>query len=163
MKTHKTLLERFFRQYSDGFNLGLQGKPNIAETVNSFASVFLASNPNGVQCKKNDESFRGVIPMAYEFYKSIGITRMEIVDMQITGLNQFHSMCSATWRAWYTQKNGKEKTLDFEIVYLVRFEAGQPRIFAYITPDEEAILKEKGLVPNGETAKPVQASASRNY
>ncbi len=162
MKTHKTLLERFFKQYSDGFNLGLQGRPNIDETVNSFSAVFLGSNPKGVLCKKNDESFRGVIPMAYEFYKSIGITKMEIVDLQITGLNQFHSMCTATWRAWYTLKNGKEKTLDFEIVYLVRFEAGQPKIFAYITPDEEAILKEKGLVTNGETAKSIQASASGN-
>ena len=100
--------------------------------------------------------------MAYEFYKSIGITKMEIVNLQITGLNQFHSMCAATWRAWYILKNGKEKTLDFEIVYLVRFEAGQPKIFAYITPDEEAILKEKGLVTNGETAKSTRASASGN-
>lgn len=87
---------------------------------------------------------------------------MEIVDMQITGLNQFHSMCTATWRAWYTQKNGREKTLDFEIIYLVRFEAGQPKIFVYITPDEESVLKEKGLIPNGETAKTTQATTSGN-
>jgi hypothetical protein len=118
----------------------------MAMTVNSFASCFIGANPSGIACGKNDDQFLKVIKEGYAFYTGIGVTAMDIVSTEITALDDFHHMTKVCWRCSFTRKDGYEGKIKFDNIYLTQTVAGQTRIFAYITGDEQASLKENGLI-----------------
>lgn len=139
-------LEDFFRKYEARFNKSLVGTIDIEETVNSFTDCFIEANPFGVQCGKNDDQFRAVITQGYEFYKSIGTKSMIIDSVKISFLDEYHSMAKVHWRSFYNKKDGREELIEFDGIYFVQMIDEKPKIFAYITGDEQGMLREKGLI-----------------
>ncbi|MBZ0097649.1 MAG: hypothetical protein K8F30_01115 [Taibaiella sp.] len=137
----------FFDQYADRFNLALKtGDTDIDATVTSFADCFVEASPVGVTCGKNDEQFRQVIPLGYGFYKSIGITAMNILDREVVILDDHHAMARIHWRSVYDRKDGKAGHIDFDVIYFVQDIGKGLKIFAYITGDEQKALKDNGLI-----------------
>lgn len=133
--------------YADRFNLALQGsKPDIEGTTNSFSEYFIEANPAGVTTGQNDQKFKEAIPQGYEFYIRIGITAMRITSTEITLLDEFHSMVKVSWRSEFLKKDQSSGSIDFVVIYLLQILDNTPKIFAYITGDEQAALKENGLV-----------------
>lgn len=49
------------------------------------------------------------------------------------------------WTAKYVKKDGTAVRIDSTNVYLLQLRAEGPRIFAWITGDEQKVLKEHGL------------------
>lgn len=140
-------LEDFFREYEASFNKALAGAIDVEETANSFADCFIGANPFGVLCGKNDDQFRIVIPKGYEFYKSIGTKSMSIDSVKVSFLDEYHSMAKVHWRALYNKRDGNEEIIEFDVIYFVQIISEKPKIFAYITGDEQGVLREKGLIP----------------
>jgi len=140
-------IDEFFKQYVDRFNQALAGEiPDVEGTAASFAGCFIEASPLGVSCGKNDEQFRGVIPQGYAFYRSIGVTAMEIIYKEITHLDEFHIMVKVRWKSKFTKKDHLKDTIEFEVIYLLQGIKNMLKIFAYITGDEQQALKEKGLI-----------------
>lgn len=139
-------LEDFFRKYEARFNESLVGTIDIEETANSFTDSFIGANPFGVLCGKNDDQFRAVITQMYEFYKSIGTKSMIIDSVKVSSLDEYHSMAKVHWRSFYNKKDGREELIEFDVIYFVQMIDEKPKIFAYITGDEQGILREKGLI-----------------
>lgn len=139
-------LEDFFRKYEARFNESLVGTIDIEETANSFTDCFIGANPFGVLCGKNDDQFRAVITQGYEFYKSIGTKSMIIDSVKVSSLDEYHSIVKVHWRSFYNKKDGKEELIEFDVIYFVQMIDEKPKIFAYITGDEQGILREKGLI-----------------
>ena len=105
MDNRKTELEIFFNHYADRFNQCLkEGVVDAEETAASFADCFVEASPIGITCGKNDENFRKMIPQGYEFYKSIGITSMDINAKEITLLDEYHAMVKVKWTSRFTKK-----------------------------------------------------------
>ncbi len=140
-------LEEFFRGYEARFNKAMAGTIDTEETANAFASCFIEANPFGVNCGKNDDQFRIMIPKGYEFYRSIGTKSMKIVSLGITLLDDYHSMAKVHWQANYMKKDGSEESIDFDVIYFVQMINDQLKVFAYITGDEQGVLRERGLIP----------------
>jgi len=140
-------LEDFFRKYEARFNESLVGTIDIEETVNSFTDCFIGANPFGVLCGKNDDQFRAVITQGHEFYRSIGTKSMIIDSVKVSSLDEYHSMAKVHWRSFYNKKDGREELIEFDVIYFVQTIDEKPKIFAYITGDEQGILREKGLIP----------------
>lgn len=140
-------LEEFFREYEARFNKSLTGTIDVEATANSFADCFMGANPFGVLCSKNDDQFRIVIPQGYEFYKSIGTKSMSIDSIKVSSLDEYHSMVKVHWRAFYNKRDGSEELIEFDVIYFVQIIDEKPKIFAYITGDEQGVLREKGLIP----------------
>lgn len=140
-------LEDFFREYEARFNRAMAGSIETEATANAFASCFIGANPFGVNCGKNDDQFRTVIPKGYEFYRNIGTKSMKIVLLKITQLDDYHSMVKVNWQAIYSKKGGSEESIDFYVIYFVQAIKDQLKIFAYITGDEQGVLRERGLIP----------------
>jgi hypothetical protein len=138
-------LEEFFRAYERRFTEGLKGAVDVAGTTASFAKCFVEASPVGVNCGQNDEKFREVIPKGYAFYKSIGTQSMTILSKEITLLDEFHIMCKVQWQSIYLKKD-KEEVIDFEVFYFLQHLNNELKIFAYVTGDEQKLLKERGLV-----------------
>lgn len=146
MENVQAKLDDFFINYQDIYNRSLTGEAAIENTVKSFADCFVEASPVGIICGKNDDEFREKIPKGFEFYRSIGTQSMIIRSKKITELDELHQMTKTDWRAVYRKKDGKEDSIDFTVIYFTQLQKGEPKIFAYITGDEQKVLKERGLI-----------------
>lgn len=88
MTTRIPPLDQFFHSYADLFNQALRSdEPDIGGIQQSFSSCFIAANPVGVNCGHNDEEFRRAMLQGYTFYKSVGVTTMEIISLESSVLD----------------------------------------------------------------------------
>lgn len=156
MKEIKQKTEAFFREYEDRFNQGLAGKPDVEGTAAAFAESFIESSPVGVNAAKNDAEFRKVIPQGMEFYKSIGTQSMKIKELAVTLIDEFHVMAKVHWDSRY-QQQGRDISIEFDVVYFLRYFDGVLKIFAYVTGDEQKLLEQHGLVSKNKTPQAAEA------
>lgn len=112
----------------------------------AFADCFIEASPLGINCGKNDEQFKIGIPQGYTFYKNIGITSMDIIAKEINILDTYHAMIKIHWRSAFIKKNKSAGNIEFDVIYFVQTKGKQNKIFAYITGDEQTVLKENGLI-----------------
>jgi hypothetical protein len=149
MQADDRITKEFFAAYESRMNRALADPTeiDIEETAAAFADSFVESSPVGVICGANGDEFRAMIPKGYEFYRSIGTTSMTIRTIDTTRLDEYHLVAKVHWRACYEKKDGAGETIDFDVIYLLRMPDGEPKIFAYITGDEQKVLKEHGLIP----------------
>lgn len=147
MERREQLLNDFFAGYEQRFNRFLKGEPfEVEDTARSFSACFIEASPLGVNCGQNDLQFRSMIPKGYEFYRSIGITAMDILSKDITLLDDFHAMVKVHWNSSFTKKDNVKGRIEFDVIYLLQTNEDSTTIFAYITGDEQAALKENGLI-----------------
>ncbi len=146
MGDHTKKLDVFFTDYEKRFNESLQKEVDVENTVKSFADCFIEASPRGVTCGKNNDEFRQQIPKGYEFYKSIGTQSMSVRSKNTTQLDELHYMTKVDWSAFYRKKDGEKVQIDFSVIYFTQMQQGEPKIFGYVTGDEEKVLKERGLV-----------------
>lgn len=136
----------FFNEYAARFNAAISGKETDAsETTRCFADYFVESSPAGIIGGKNDDSFKEKIPEGYAHYKEIGITAMNILSKDITILDAIHAMAKIHWRSDYTKPDKSTGGIEFDVIYFLNTK-DDIKIFAYITGDEQAALKEHGLI-----------------
>lgn len=148
MTTIHQQVEDFFRRYEALFEQALGDNPvvDVDGIVNNFADYFVESSPVGVQGGANDETFREAIPKGYAFYKHIGTTSMRVAALDVTELDPLHVMAKVHWVADYRKPDGTDDRIEFDNIYFLTFASGSPKVFAYITPDEQAALREHGLI-----------------
>jgi hypothetical protein len=142
-------IRQFFNEYAARFNRALQDPPveDVEASAGAFADCFIGASPAGVRCGNNDEQFRTVIPQGNAFYRSIGTRSMQITRLEITPLDDIHAMARVYWDSHYSKKTGEDVQIQFEVIYLLQILAGRPKVFGYITGDEQKLLKEHGLLP----------------
>lgn len=147
MDTLKNRIEDFFDDYARRFNAALvENKVDPTEAANSFANCFVEASPLGITCAANDENFLKSIPKGYAFYKSIGTLSMTINSKEITLIDDYHSMVKIHWLSEYEKKDKRRVAIDFNVFYLVQHFHKDIKIFAYITGDEQKVLREYDLI-----------------
>lgn len=137
----RALLQR----HAANFNAALAGRDDLEETAAVFAEAFLAATPAGVMTGRNDDSLRQAIGAGNAHYRATGALGMKIRDVAVTPIDDLHAMAKVGWRARYRRKDGSETDIDFDVTYLVQALNGDPKIFAWISGDEEAALKGAGV------------------
>ncbi|MFZ5893918.1 MAG: ester cyclase [Myxococcota bacterium] len=136
----------FFLRYAERFNQSLQGKEvDPKEVADSFARHFVEASPIGVNGGKNGLLFRWMIPRGFAHYKKIGATQMNIKKLDVEPLDPGHALAKVEWDSRYAKPDGSEEHIAFDVTYLLHYEHEDPKIFAYITGDEERILREHGI------------------
>jgi hypothetical protein len=96
---------------------------------------------------RNGWLFRLMIPRSYAHYRRIGTQRMEIRGLAISPLDDFHVLARTHWWSSYRRKSGDVVEIEFDNTYLLHVAVGKaPKIFAYITGDEQQVLKDHGLI-----------------
>jgi hypothetical protein len=82
----------------------------------------------------------------YAHYRRLGTQRMEIRGLSIISLDDFHVLARTKWWSSYRRKSGDAVEIEFDNIYLLHVAVGkEPKIFAYITGDEQA-LRDHGLL-----------------
>ena len=123
MSPLETKVRALFDAYGKHADDALRDPPveDIDGFVASFAAYFVGSSPKGVMGGANDDQLRKVIPQGYAHYRAVGGKHMTI-------------------------KGGRSGHVTFTNFYFVTIADGRPKIFGYVTPDEEQAMQEHGLV-----------------
>ena len=139
-------IERFFRDYVDAFNRSLGETPDFEAVRAAFAPCFVAAGPTGVNCGRNDDSFVKALDQGFTFYRSIGTRRMILRSVALTPIDPNHQMARVYYSSEYERRDGDLVVIDFDVTYMLHIQNATPQIFAYVTGDEQALLREHGLV-----------------
>jgi hypothetical protein len=139
-------IHHFFAAYEKRFNDALKGETDVEGTARAFAVCFIEASPRGITCGSNDQEFRKKIPQGIEFYKKIGTRSIEIVSQEVTTLDDYHYMVKIHWNAGYKNKDNSDLCIEFDVIYFLQGFNNELKIFAWITGDEEAVLRKHGLM-----------------
>ena len=142
-------VKRFFEAYARRSNDALQNPPveDVDGTVASFAPYLVESSPQGVMGGANDAEFRKLIGQGFARYREVGGTAMRVTGVKVTELDEVNAMAIVDWEFDYKRKtDGKTGTVGFTNRYFLNLAGAAPKIFAYITPDEQQAMKDHGLI-----------------
>jgi hypothetical protein len=144
---NETAVEELFSRYELLFNQAVgSDEPDMDEVASLYASEFIAAAPAGVMTGKNDDKFKQVMAQGYARYRAIGTKEMRIRDVRLSPIDEHHCLAHVAWTATYARKDEADKTIDFEVHYLIQQLEDEPKVFGWISGDEQEQLKKHGIV-----------------
>ncbi|MBZ9702237.1 MULTISPECIES: nuclear transport factor 2 family protein [unclassified Mesorhizobium] len=139
-------VKRFFERYQRFFKESLGGGMDMDEAASLYTSEFIAASPAGVVTGKNDDQLKQVMTQGYAHYRAIGTKEMRIRDIGISPIDEHHCVAHVAWTATYARKGQADVGIDFDVHYLVRKLDGEPKIFGWVSGDEQALLRTHGII-----------------
>lgn len=139
-------VKKLFERYERLFNRSLGGDIDMDEVAALYASEFIAASPAGVMTGRNDAQLGRVMAQGYERYRAMGTKEMRIRDVRISPMDDHHCVAHVAWTATYARKDQPDVVIDFDVHYLVQKLDGEPKVFGWVSGDEQALLQEHGLV-----------------
>jgi hypothetical protein len=134
-----------FERYAEFFNRAIGGTVDLDQITAVYTPEFISASPRGVMTGKNDDSLKPVMERGYAHYRAIGTKEMRIQELQITPIDDLHCFARVGWKAIYDRKGAPDVEIDFDVHYLVQNLDGHPKIFGWVTGDEEATLRKHGI------------------
>jgi hypothetical protein len=141
----ETSVRTFFERYERFFNQSLAGDMDMDEAVALYASEFIAASPAGVMTGKNDDQLKQILAQGYARYRTIGTKDMRIRDVRLSPVDDHHCVAHVAWTATYARKDQPDVAIDFDVHYLVQELDGEPKVFGWVSGDEQALLRKHGI------------------
>ena len=139
-------LRAFFERYQQLFQEGLTGRADLVAVASSYAAAFVAASPAGVSVGRNDDQLADVMRQGFERYRRLGTKSMTLRHVRQSPIDAQHCVAHVAWTATYARPAAAETAIDFDVHYLVQQLDGPPRIFGWVSGDEEALLRQHGIV-----------------
>jgi hypothetical protein len=139
-------VRKFFERYESVFNQSLGGDMGMDEVAALYASEFIAASPAGVTTGKNDDQLKQVMAQGYARYRAMGTKEMRMRNVRLSPIDDHHCLAHVTWTATYARKNQPDVAVDFDVHYFVQKLDGEPKVFGWVSGDEQALLKKHGIV-----------------
>jgi hypothetical protein len=119
---------------------------DMGQVASLYASEFIGAAPAGVMTGKNDDQFKQVMAQGYAHYRAIGTKEMRIRNVRLSPIDEHHCVAHVAWTATYARKDQPDVAIDFDVHYLVQKLDGEPKVFGWVSGDEQALLKQHGIV-----------------
>jgi hypothetical protein len=142
----ETAVRKLFERYERVFNASLHGGDDMDDVAALYACEFIAASPAGVMTGKNDEQLKQAMNQGYARYRAIGTKEMRMQALRISPMDEHHCVAHVAWRATYARKDQRDVTIDFDVHYLVQQLVAEPKVFGWVSGDEQALLKAHGIV-----------------
>ena len=142
----ETSVRKLFERYERLFNESLGGHIETREITSLYAPHFIAATPAGVMTGKNDDRLKQVMKHGYAHYRAIGMKDMRIRDVRLSPIDDRHCVAHVAWTATYARKGQPDTAIDFDVHYFVQLMGGKAKVFGWVSGDEQALLKERGIV-----------------
>ncbi len=139
-------IEALFERVEAAYNRALIESTDLDAFSEVFAESFIAANPNGIACWRNDGNLLAVLKQGFEFYRALGAKSARITALSVTPLDDSHSVAKVGWEMLFAKRDGSLEPFNNEVFYLVQTIAHEPRIFSFITPDERELFRERGFL-----------------
>lgn len=138
-------VRRLFDRYERFFMRALGGDLDESEAASLYAAEFIAATPAGVMSGKNDDGFLATMAQGYERYRAIGTKAMKVRAVRVSPIDALHCVAHVAWKATYARDGRDDVSIDFVVHYLVQARGGEPKVFGWVSGDEEALLKQHGV------------------
>jgi len=142
----ETSIREFFISYQRFFMKALADDLDADELSALYTSAFIAASPAGVITGKNDDTLKQNMINGYAHYRSIGTKCMQVRNIRLSPIDDLHAVAHVAWTAVYAKSDQPDISIDFEVHYLIQEIDGQPKVFGWISGDEQALLRERGVV-----------------
>jgi hypothetical protein len=142
----ETSVRKFFERYERFFKQSLGGDMDTTELASLYASHFIGASPAGVMTGKNDKRLRQVMAQGYAHYQAIGTKEMRIRNVATSPIDEHHCVAHVAWTAIYARQDQTDITIDFDVHYLVQKLGAEPKIFGWVSGDEQAVLRKHGII-----------------
>ena len=142
----ETAVRNLFTRYQQFFNRALDSAVDLDEGTSFYASAFIAASPAGVVAGKNDDQLGRIMEQGYMRYRATGTKEMRMRDVRLSLMDEHHCVAHVAWTAIYARQDAPDISIDFDVHYLVQKLNGGPKIFGWVSGDEQALLKEYGIV-----------------
>ena len=138
--------QKIFERYESVFNQSLGADADMDEVTSLYASDFLAASPAGVMTGKNDDQLKQVMAQGYARYRAMGTKEMRIRNISLSPIDEHHCVAHVAWRATYVRRDQAVLPIDFDVHYLVQKLDGEPKVFGWVSGNEQALLRKHGIV-----------------
>lgn len=138
-------VRKFFERYESFFNQALRGETDMNEVAALYASEFIAASPAGVMTGKNDDQLKQVMAQGYARYRAIGTKNMRIRNVLLSPMDDYHCVAHVGWTAAYTRDGQPDVAIDFDVHYFIQKLGDEPRVFGWVSGDEQALLRKHGI------------------
>jgi hypothetical protein len=139
-------VRKFFERYESFFNRSLGGDTAMDEVAALYAAEFIAASPAGLMTGKNNGQLKQVMAQGYARYRAIGTKEMRIRDVRLSPIDDHHCVAHVAWTATYTRKDQPDAAIDFDVHYFVQKLGGAPKVFGWVSGDEQALLRKHGII-----------------
>ncbi|RWE82585.1 MAG: nuclear transport factor 2 family protein, partial [Mesorhizobium sp.] len=139
-------MEAQVRKLFERYEQQLAGDADMGEVASVYASAFIAASPAGVMVGKNDDQLRQVMEQGYAHYRAIGMKEMRIRAVRVSPIDEHHCVAHVAWTSSYARKDRPDVTINFDVHYLVQKLDGEPKIFGWVSGDEQEVLRKHGVV-----------------
>lgn len=139
-------VRQLFERYERLFNQALHGQADLEALAALYAPEMIGAAPAGVRTASNDGQFKAALAQGYAQYRAIGTQEMHVRSLRVSKIDALHGMAQVEWSATYLRKDGTNVTIDFAVHYLVQMQDGAPKVFGWISGDEQALLRQHGIV-----------------
>jgi hypothetical protein len=100
----------------------------------------------GVVSGRNDERLLEAMAQGYERYRAMGMKEVRARGLRISPIDRRHCVAHVAWTATYAREGRPDTSIDFEVHYLVQELDAGPKVFGWVSGDEQALLREHGIV-----------------
>ncbi len=139
-------VRKFFERYARCFNRSLGGDMDMDEVASLYAAEFVAASPAGVMAGKNDDQLKEVMAQGYAHYRAIGTKDMRLRTVRLSPIDDHHCVAHVAWTATYARQDQADVAIDFDVHYLVQKLDGEPKVFGWVSGDEQALLRKHGII-----------------
>jgi hypothetical protein len=139
-------VRKLFERYERFSNQSLGGGINMDEVATLYASAFIAASPAGVMTGKNDDRLKRAMTEGYAHYRAIGTKEMRIRNLHLSPIDDRHCVAHVAWTASYARKDQPDIAIDFDVHYFVQKLDGEPKVFGWVSGDEQALLRKHGII-----------------
>jgi hypothetical protein len=128
---------------------------DMAGVASLYASEFIAASPAGVVTGKNDDQLLQFMAQGYERYRAMGTKEMRMRNLRVSPIDDCHCVAHVAWTATYARQGRPDLAIDFEVHYFVQMPDGEPRVFGWVSGDEQALLRAHGIDKEDPSHDPV--------
>jgi hypothetical protein len=141
----ETSVRKLFQRYESCFNRALGGDIDLNEIAALYASEFIAASPAGVMTGKNDDQLRQRMMQGYARYREMGTKKMRIRNVRLLTMDDYHCVAHVAWTATYVRNDRSEVDIDFDVHYFIQKLNREPKVFGWVSGDEQALLQQHGI------------------
>ncbi len=142
----ETSVRKLFERYERVFKRSLSGDMDMDEAAALYAAEFIAATPAGVRTGKNDDRLKEVMVRGYARERAVGMKDMAIRHVRLSPIDDRHCVAHVAWTATYARSGRPDVAIDFDVHYFVQTLDGEPKVFGWVSGDEQALLRTHGIL-----------------
>jgi hypothetical protein len=67
-------------------------------------------------------------------------------NVRLSPMDDHHCVAHVAWTAIYAHKDQHDVAIDFDVHYFVQKLDGEPKVFGWVSGDEQALLRKHGII-----------------